>query len=459
MTSLAVRRIPSAVAFAFGSAFAAAFATACEGPAVFSRRPPAAEFLLAAGDSTYWIRSSAEGLRVRSAPILLTHSDGRFYEIFLTDEVHDFADASFATTRAYRRDIMQADSLLIYEEGSVTKEARAWIRNHPRAVPVDPSDDSSDDPPPTMVSDDIEVMDVHGPWLTFGHSLDIDVAGRTSHQHTRQNGVVDVRSGTRGNLQTLFGPAEAARLYDLGIKAFANMRDSVRRSADERSAAARRTLSSFVFDSLSLMLTDVARAPAVSFFIPGTGEEGEALALSLPPLIAAAPDWWKSVAATLPLWNTDSSELSWSRVRYDVIARSVRDGELLAIELVDRSRKGAPRVWPIANVPVPAYQLIPLDESPLDSRTRTALARAFDQSTVLNGTSQQASIPVGGALTPRAVSWRAILETKNGGISCCVNTRRVCRDARTKLSSLHRLPVCPDTRHTNSGDRRRVAGL
>ena len=436
-----------------------AFATACDGPAVFSRRPPAAEFLLAAGDSTYWIRSSAEGLRVRSAPILLTQTDGRFYEIFLTDEVHDFADASFATTRAYRRDIMQPDSLLVYEEGSVMKEARAWIRNHPRAIPLDPSDDIPDDPPATTVSDDIEVMDVHGPWLTFGHTLDVDVAGRAGHNHRRQNGVVDVRSGARGNLQALFGAAEAARLYDLGIKAFANMRDSVRHSADERSAAARRTLASFVFDSLSLMLTDVARAPAVSFFVPGTGEQGEALSLYLPPLIATAPEWWKSVAATLPIWNADSSELSWSRVRYDVVARPSSDGELLAIELVDRSRKGVPRVWPIANVPVPAYQLIPLDGSPLDSTTRTALARAFDQSTVLNGSSQQASNSVRGAQTLRAVSRRATLETKNGGNSCCVSTRRVCRDARAKLSSLHRLPVCPDTRHPNPGDRRRLAGL
>jgi len=455
MTSIAVRRLSRAVAIAFGTALA----TGCEGQAVFSRRPPTAEFLLAAGDSTYWIRSSSEGLRVRSAPILLTQSDGRFFEIFLTDEVHDFADASFATTRAYRRDILQADSLLLYDEGSVTKEVRAWIRAHPGAVPLDPSDDLSDDQPPTMVSDDIEVMDVHGPWLTFGHSLDIDVAGRSSHKHSRQNGVVDVRSGTRGNLQALFGPAEAVRLYDLGIKAFANMRDSVRRSADERSAAARRTLSSFVFDSLSLMLTDVARAPAVSFFVPGTGEEGEALALYLPPLIAAAPDWWTSVVATLPSWNADSSELSWSRVHYDVIARPSRDGELLAIELVDRSRKGAPRVWPIANVPVPAYQMIPLDGSALDSGTRRALARAFDQSTVLNGTSQQASISVRGAPTPRAVSWRATPETKNGGTSFGANPRRVCRDARAKFSSLHRLPVCPDTRHPNSGDRRRMAGL
>lgn len=457
MSSSAARRF-----FGFGVlTCATAFAIACEGPAVLSRRPPAAEFLLATGDSTYWIRSNAEGLRVRSAPILLTQSDGRFYEIFLTDEVHDFPDASFASTRAYRRDIMEQDSLLVYEEGSVLREARVWMRNHPRAIPLDSSDDILDEPPPTMVSDDIEVMDVHGPWLTFGHTLDVDVVGRTGHRHSRKHGVADVRTGTRGNLATLFGAAEAERLLQTGMQAFADMRDSVRKSSDERSAAARRTLASFVFDSLSFALTDIARGPAVTFLVPGTGEEGEALSLYLPPLVATAPEWWKRVAVTIPLWNTDSTQLFWSRAQYDVVARPSSNGELLAIELVDRSQKSAPRVWPIATVPAPAYQLIPLDDTPLDSLTRAALARAFDQSTVLNGRSQQASIPVRSTeRTLRAVGRRVLPETVNGGNTCCSSkTRRVCRDARAKLSSLHRLPVCPDTRHSNSGDYRRMAGL
>ena len=434
--------------------------TACDRTAVFSRRPPTAEFLLAAGDSTYWVRSSAEGLRVRSAPILLTRTDGRFYEIFLTDDVHDFADASFASARAYRRDIMEKDSMLVFADSTVSVEARAWMRKHPRAVPLDPSDDPGVDAPATMVSDDIEVIDVHGPWLTFGHSLDVDVAGRTSHRHVRRHGVVDVRTGIRGNIQSLFGEVEGARLYQTGTKSFAEMRDSVRLSTDERGAAARRTLASFVFDSLSFSLIDIARAPAVSFLVPGTGEDGEALTLNLPPIIASAPAWWNSVAPTIPLWNVDSTELSWTRGRYDVTARPSGDGNLLTIELIDHTRKGAPRSWPIATVPTPAYQLIALDETPLDSVTRVALARAFDQSTVLNGTTLQVSLPMpSNASTLRAVGRRVLPETKNGGNTCCTTARRVCRNARPKLPALHRLSLCSDTRHSDSGDRRRVAGL
>lgn len=435
-------------------------AAACERPAVFSRRPPTAEFLLAAGDSTYWVRSNADGLRVRSAPILLTRTDGRFYEIFITDDVHEYADASFASSRVYRRDILRDDSLLVFDDGTVTAEFLAWMRQHPRAVPLDPSDDVGDDQPATMVSDDIDVMDVHGAWMTFGHSLDVDVAGRAGHRHRRRQGVVDVRNGARGNLQTLFGTVEAARLYQLGLKSFAEMRDSVRRSVDDRGAAARRTLTSFVFDSASFALTDVARGPAVSFLIPGTGEEGDALTLYLPPLVAAAPDWWSAVAPTIPVWNADSTELSWNRLQYDVLARPSSDGESLAIELVDRSHKGAPRHWPIATVPTPAYQLIALDESPLDNTTRVALARAFDQSTVLNGTVQTASNSIRRiASTLRAVSTRVLPELQNGGNSCCAKARRVCRDARTELSALHRLSLCPDARHSNSGHSSGMAGL
>lgn len=443
------------------SALALITLAACDGPAVLSRRPPTAEFLLAAGDSTYWIRSSAEGLRVRSAPILLTYTDGHFYEVFISDDVHDFEQASFASARVFQRDIMRSDSVLIFEDGTVAREARAWIKSHPNAIPLDPDDDTADEAPPTFVSDDIEVIDVHGPWLSFGHTLDVDVAGRTGHRHQRRHGVIDVRTGNRSSLQSLFGNDEAARLQKLARIAFAELSDSVRRSTDERGAAARKTLTSFRFDSMSFGITEVARAPAIAYLVPGTGEQGEALSLYLPPQIASAPEWWQSVASTLPLWNTDSTELSWSRTEYQVLARPADNAEVIAIELVDKPRSGAPRHWPIATVPAPAYQLIALDATPLDSNTRRALARAFDQSTVLNGSVQQASVQLRSPqqFSLRAVSRRVPLGAKNVGNACCHATRRVCRDARTKLSTLYRLPARPDTRHTNSGYNCRMAGL
>ena len=366
---------------------------------------------------------------MRSAPILLTYTDGRFYEVFISDDVHDFEQASFASARVFQRDIMRADSLLIFEDGTVAREARTWMQSHPDAQPLDPDDEASDDAPPTFVSDDIEIIDVHGPWLSFGHTLDVDVAGRRRHLHQRRHGVIDVRSGARTSLQGLFGADEAARLQAMGRTAFVALTDSVRRSMDERSDAARRTLASFSFDSMSFGLTEVSRIPAIAFLVPGMGEQGEALSLFLPPQTAAVPAWWRTVAQTLAQWNSDSTELSWARAQYRVVARPSDDGDALAIELVDMPRRGAPRHWPIATVPAPAYQLISLDETPLDSLTRNALARAFDQSTVVNGATQTASVPVRSSMhsSLRVVNRRVPFGAENVGTACCRSARRFCR--------------------------------
>jgi hypothetical protein len=54
------------------------------------------------------------------------------------------------------------------------------------------------------------------------------------------------------------------------------------------------------------------------------------------------------------------------------------------------SSNGRSRDWPIATVAAPAYQLIPLDTPPIDSVARSALSRAFDLSTSLDGMMQRA---------------------------------------------------------------------
>lgn len=426
-----------------------------------SRRPPTAEFLLAAGDSTYWIRSSAEGIRVRSAPILLTLSDKLFFEVFIADDVQDFALASFASARVWGRDITRDDSLLVFEDGTVPREAREWIRRHPQVVPLDPSDIDPDNEPPTVVSDDIEVMDVHGPWLTIAHSVDVDISGRSDHKHRRTNGVVDVRNGTRASVRTLFGPEEAQRIQQAARKALAELKDSVERSKDERSVAARRTLRSFSFDSLSFGLTDVDRMPAVAFLVPGTSDEGEPLTLYLPPLKTRKPDWWAPVEGTLPLWSADSSELSWHRGPYDVHARPIDGGDRLAIELVHHDTSRAPVRWAIATVPSPTYQLIALDNAVLDSATRVALARAFDQSSALNGRIQRAGYErmVSPQFWLRMITWRVPSPVKHERSSCCASSRLVCRTPRSGISAVHRLSARAHAGHPDSGNRCRMAGL
>jgi len=48
---------------------------------------PVAEFIVAAADSVFWIRSEADGIRVRGAPMVLAQVGGRFSEIYAADDL------------------------------------------------------------------------------------------------------------------------------------------------------------------------------------------------------------------------------------------------------------------------------------------------------------------------------------------------------------------------------------
>jgi hypothetical protein len=353
---------------------------------------PRAEFLFAAGDSTYWVHASADGLRVRSAPILLTQVDGKLFEVFLSDDGAEYVDASFATSTLWARALGSRDSVRLFGDSTVLRELRAWRKAHPSDAEIDPNDEQLEDDPRTMVQDEIEILDAHGPYLTFEHLLNVDIDGGPPHRHEGRRYVVDVRSGRLMRVADLLGAAEATRVMADAQQSLSRLTDSIRtagRDGDARAAAAVETLNSFVFDSTSFGITDLGREAAIAFMVPGKSSDGEALALHLPPLKAAAPGWWAAVRATLPTWTNDSSRVSWSRGRYDVAARPSADGDALALVLLGKGSKA--REWPVATVGVPAYQLIALDDPPLDSAGRSALARAFDVSASLDGMAQRAA--------------------------------------------------------------------
>ena len=368
----------------------ACLSAACQSRAAPGRVPPSAEFLFAAGDSTYWVRSNADGMRVRSAPILLTQVDGRFYEVFIAEDGAEYEDASFVTSRIFSRELTGTDSVMLFSDSTVMKEAASWKKRHPTSTPIDIDDEEAPTDPATIVHEEIEIVDVHGPWLTFRQLLDIDVDSGESHRHVGRRAVVDVRTGQVATLTTLLGATEASRVVAAGRASFAQLTDSIRKTGDERAALGRETLDSFHFDSTSFGVTDIDRAPAVAFLVPGTSSDGEALAIYLPALSVAAPDWWGAVKPTLPEWLRDSSRVRWSRTGYEVAARPSPDGESLALVLAARATLRA-REWPIATVAAPAYQLIPLDAPPVTAKMREALSHAFDASAALDGLAQRAS--------------------------------------------------------------------
>ena len=400
----AFRRIRALLALSVGGA---ALAAACGDRASRGRALPPAEFLFAAGDSTYWVRSGGDGMRVRSAPILLTEVEGRLFEIFLGDEGAEYADASFASARLWSREVQHRDSTLLFGDSTVMHELAAWRGSHPRDAEIDPADEEMPDDPRTVVNDEIEIIDVHGPYVTLEHLLNVDIDGGPPHRHAGRRMVVDVRSGATASLAALVGADEARRVTAAARASLTQLVDSIRTAGaagNARASVATESLDSFRFDSASFGMTDIGRDPAVAFMVPGQSADGEALALYLPPITVNAPVWWTSVRATLPEWATDSARVTWNRAKYDVAARPSADGDALALVLIG-GPVGQAREWPIATVAAPAYQLIPLDTPPIDSAARAALSRAFDISTSLDGLIQRASWPHRPSTPVRATSF------------------------------------------------------
>jgi hypothetical protein len=388
----AFRRIRALLALSVGGA---ALAAACGDRASRGRALPPAEFLFAAGDSTYWVRSGGDGMRVRSAPILLTEVDGRLFEIFLGNEGAEYPDASFASARLWSRELQHRDSTLLFGDSTVLRELAVWRRAHPGDEEIDPADEDVPDDPRTVVNDEIEIVDVHGPYITIEHLLNVDIDGSPSHRHGGRRVVLDVRSGAFASLEVLVGADEARRVAAAARTSLTQLVDSIRTAGaagDERASVATESLDSFRFDSVSFGVSDIGRDPAVAFMVPGHSTDGEALALYLPPITVRAPVWWESVRATLPEWAKDSARVTWDRANCNIAARPSADGDALALVLIGGA-VGEAHEWPIATVAGPAYQLIPLDTPPIDSAARAALSRAFDLSTSLDGLVQRASWP------------------------------------------------------------------
>ena len=103
--------------------------------------PPRADFLIAAGDSTFWVTTGPKGVRVRGSPLVLARYDGKFYEVYVADEDHSYYDAVFTSQRIYRRDLMTGDSVAVFLDSSVvapagtrscTRMSRRWPRTRMR---------------------------------------------------------------------------------------------------------------------------------------------------------------------------------------------------------------------------------------------------------------------------------------------------------------------------------------
>src|SRR5204863_7448844 len=106
--------------------------------------PPSAEFLVSAGDQTYWVRSDNSGLRVRGSPLILARTGGRYYELFVGEIDRSFPKALLSGERVFRRDLTTGDSTMIYDDTAVMRLAEQHHRQLPTARPLGPDDDPDD---------------------------------------------------------------------------------------------------------------------------------------------------------------------------------------------------------------------------------------------------------------------------------------------------------------------------
>ena len=155
--------------------------------------PPQAEFLVSAGDQTYWVRSDNSGLRVRGSPLILARTGGRYYELFVGEVDRSFPKALLSGERIFRRDLSTGDSTLIYEDTAIVHLAELYQRQHTAAPALGPDDDPEDNVDITAVGE-TDILNVLGPYVALEHRLSIDRNDDHDQDDTTRT-VIDLRNG------------------------------------------------------------------------------------------------------------------------------------------------------------------------------------------------------------------------------------------------------------------------
>jgi len=362
-------------------------ATACREPAPAAVRPPAADFVLTAGDSSYWVTSADGTVRVRGAPLQLARVDGRFYELYVADDDRSYADAVLIGQRIYRRDLISGDSLLVYEDTVVPRLAAQYARLHPDDARLQPSDEADEDPL-WRATTSIELVDLHGPFLSFSLHADVE-RDDSAPWHTSRRGVIDLSTGRPASLARVAG-GDPSHILKRRTLAVAAVIDSVRTGGDRIDRARTASLlRAYYLDPSGFMLTTVDGGPAVAYALSGRGAGDEGHLLELPPIAIGEPAWWSEAVPTLPVGSADGSRQVWRHGRYEVVARQDSSASVSRLLIRDSTS----REWPVGQVPVPALRIYWLDQPPIDSAGRRALSRAFDEAALYDEAVRSASLP------------------------------------------------------------------
>ena len=335
--------------------------------------PPLADVLLATPDSSFWITSDRRGLRMRGVPMLLARVDGRFEELYVTDDDRSFFDAVFVGQRLYMRDLVRGDSVELFADSLVPRLSREYAKANPQEARLAPGEDGSDHPG-TTVTADLEILGVFGPYLSYEYRTDQDAAGTPSRavdRHAARRGVLDLRTGAPVTVAALFGRSDATSAISAASAEWTSARDSLLGRRDEKSLRAQRKVESFAFDPTSFTIEVLEREPHVVFGVPGSVSGGVAATLELTAQRVNAPAWWAGIREGLAL-GPDSAR-TWTHAQVELLARVSGDADRAVLSLRDARR----REWAVGAVVAPVERVLWLDT--VTTEARRALQRAFNE--------------------------------------------------------------------------------
>jgi len=333
---------------------------------------PDAEFIVAAGDSTYWVVSGSSGIKLRGSPMVLARLESKFRELYVVDDDRSYENAEFVGQRLFERDIMTGDSTEIFSDTLVLSLADKYSKQHPDARRLGPEEDPGEEPA-TSATAEVSVLGVHGPFLSIEYHVDTSGIGDdTWHMTTHK--VIDLRSGKVATLADVLGPSEAVTILDRARKLYTETVDSIRRDRRPAARRAAQSITHFKFDPTSFSLAAPNGTLMVAFSAPGQGNGGEGFVLPMRPMAVTEPSWWAEARNAVPS-STREREETWSRGAYSVKAQYDTSARPVRLVLVDSAGKE----FPVGGVSAPVHRIYWLDRPNIDRATRTALSKAFDE--------------------------------------------------------------------------------
>lgn len=348
---------------------------------------PRADLIVTTADSSYWVTGGPHGLRVRGVPMLLARVDGRFREIYVADDDRSYFDAVLVGQRLWSRDLVRGDSVELFADTVVPRYAKWYARAHPDEAPLG-ADEETSTHPRTTVTADVEVLGLHGPYVSYEYRTDMDVTGERNDtdRHTARRGVLDMRTGKAVSVAALFGREAADRVERDASEEWRIARDSLLALRDRRSRRAQRAVASFAFDPTSFTIQSRDGAPRVVFAVPGEVSKGSMSALELDARDVPSVPWWNAQREELPAGP--DSLLHWKHGGLELRAELSDDADVARLTLRDTSRGE----WRLAAVTAPVWRVLWLDAG-VKADDRKALQRAFNDASMYSDDSRIAAAP------------------------------------------------------------------